>query len=220
MREPSVCGEVRHRFARHGLPADRIERVVGKLNDHWQAARAAALERGVTAAEAAARSDARLGAAGEIAAQVIAGLRQSSWWRRHPVLASTGVPVALPVVLIMGLALALAGLDAAVALAVPAGAHAQDLARIEQVVQAHVSDSQFMGAVLVARGPEIVLSKATVPRISNGTSRPRLRRASGLVRSPSSSRPPPGFSSRSGGGSRSATSSRSIFPKLPPRGRA
>lgn len=160
MREPSVCGEVRHRLARHGLPADRIERVVGKLNDHWQAARAAALERGVTAAEAAARSDARLGAAGEIAAQVIAGLRQSSWWRRHPVLASTGVPVALPVVLIMGLALALAGLDAAVALAVPAGAHAQDLARIEQVVQAHVSDNQFMGAVLVARGPEIVLSKA------------------------------------------------------------
>jgi CubicO group peptidase (beta-lactamase class C family) len=36
---------------------------------------------------------------------------------------------------------------------------AQDVARMEQVVQSHVSDNTFMGAVLVARGDEILLSK-------------------------------------------------------------
>src|ERR1700733_11057500 len=38
--------------------------------------------------------------------------------------------------------------------------HAQDnLPRMEQVVQSYVSDKQFMGSVLVARGETIVLDK-------------------------------------------------------------
>jgi CubicO group peptidase (beta-lactamase class C family) len=36
---------------------------------------------------------------------------------------------------------------------------AQDVARMEQVVQSYVSDKTFMGSVLVARGDEILLSK-------------------------------------------------------------
>ena len=36
---------------------------------------------------------------------------------------------------------------------------AQDVARMEQVVQSYVSDNKFMGSVLVARGDEVLLSK-------------------------------------------------------------
>src|ERR1700732_3292979 len=45
-------------------------------------------------------------------------------------------------------------------LAFSAPLHAQDnLPRMEQVVQSYVSDKQFMGSVLVARGETIVLDK-------------------------------------------------------------
>ena len=36
---------------------------------------------------------------------------------------------------------------------------AEDLARMEQVVQSYVSDKKFMGSVLLARGDEVLLSK-------------------------------------------------------------
>jgi CubicO group peptidase (beta-lactamase class C family) len=39
-------------------------------------------------------------------------------------------------------------------------AHAADVARMEQVVQARAADNQFMGAVLVAKGDDILLDKA------------------------------------------------------------
>lgn len=36
---------------------------------------------------------------------------------------------------------------------------AQDAARMDDVVQSYVREKTFMGAVLVARGPDIILSK-------------------------------------------------------------
>jgi CubicO group peptidase (beta-lactamase class C family) len=45
-----------------------------------------------------------------------------------------------------------------IALVIAAASFAQDVSRMDQVVQAHVP-KQFMGAVLVARGSEIMLSK-------------------------------------------------------------
>jgi CubicO group peptidase (beta-lactamase class C family) len=44
-------------------------------------------------------------------------------------------------------------------LAVPLLANAQDAARMEQLIQARVADKSFMGAVLVARDNEVLLSK-------------------------------------------------------------
>ena len=41
-----------------------------------------------------------------------------------------------------------------------AGAIAQDLARMEQVIQSHVSAGTFMGTVLVARDGAVVFDKA------------------------------------------------------------
>jgi CubicO group peptidase (beta-lactamase class C family) len=48
----------------------------------------------------------------------------------------------------------------AVVLATAAGAVAQDTARMEQVIQSHVSAGTFMGTVLVARDGKVVLDKA------------------------------------------------------------
>jgi CubicO group peptidase (beta-lactamase class C family) len=46
-----------------------------------------------------------------------------------------------------------------IALLLAATGLAQDVARMEQVVQSYVSDKKFMGSVLVARGDEVLLSK-------------------------------------------------------------
>ena len=40
------------------------------------------------------------------------------------------------------------------------GSHAQDIARMEQVVQSHVTAGTFMGTVLVARDGAVVFDKA------------------------------------------------------------
>ena len=47
----------------------------------------------------------------------------------------------------------------AIALSIAAGCLAQDVARMEQVVESYVSDKSFMGSVLVARGDRTLLSK-------------------------------------------------------------
>lgn len=47
----------------------------------------------------------------------------------------------------------------AILLLVSSGGWAQDIARMEQVVQSYTANRQFMGSVLVAKGPEVLLSK-------------------------------------------------------------
>jgi hypothetical protein len=46
-----------------------------------------------------------------------------------------------------------------IAVLTAAAGFAQDVARMEQVIQAEVSGKKFMGSVLVARGNEVLLSK-------------------------------------------------------------
>ena len=46
-----------------------------------------------------------------------------------------------------------------VAVHLAAAGLAQDVSRMDQVVQSYVSDKKFMGSVLVARGTEVLLSK-------------------------------------------------------------
>src|SRR6266850_6040382 len=76
---------------------------------------------------------------------------------------------------------------------------AQDVARMDQVVQSYVSTGTFAGSVLVARGSDMIVSKGyglanvewNVPRVRAHDSRWR--------RSRSSSRPPRSSSSKSAG---------------------
>jgi CubicO group peptidase (beta-lactamase class C family) len=46
-----------------------------------------------------------------------------------------------------------------IALLLAAAGLAQDVSRMDQVVQPYVADKKFMGSVLVARGGEVLLSK-------------------------------------------------------------
>jgi len=47
----------------------------------------------------------------------------------------------------------------AIVLLVACRGWAQDVARMEQVIQAYTANQRFMGAVLVAKGTEVVLNK-------------------------------------------------------------
>src|SRR5262249_53252893 len=46
------------------------------------------------------------------------------------------------------------------ALAIPLACIAQDVARMDQIVQSYVANRQFMGSVLVARGDQVLFSKS------------------------------------------------------------
>jgi hypothetical protein len=111
MREPACCAEVRSRLACHGLPSDRIERVMRELAEHWEDLRAEAMERGLSASEASAEADARLGRPGRLAADVLIGLREGSWLGRHPILALCVVPLFLAPLLMAVVVFPLWGLD-------------------------------------------------------------------------------------------------------------
>jgi CubicO group peptidase (beta-lactamase class C family) len=52
-----------------------------------------------------------------------------------------------------------AALRVLVLLAASCAAWAQDVARLDQIVRAHLPNHRFMGSVLVARGPDVILSK-------------------------------------------------------------
>jgi hypothetical protein len=95
MLEPACCSEVRLRLARHGLPAERIDRVAHELAEHWEDLRAAALDRNGSAAEADASANERLGHPERLATEVISGLRRSSWLGRHPIAGICLVPLLL-----------------------------------------------------------------------------------------------------------------------------
>ena len=76
---------------------------------------------------------------------------------------------------------------------------AQDVARMDQVVQSYVSNGTFAGSVLVARGSDVIVSKGY--GLANvGWNVPRVRaHGSRWRRSRSSSRPPRSSSSKSAG---------------------
>ena len=111
MREPGCCAEVRLRLARHGLPADRIDRVAHELAEHWLDLRAAALDRTGSPAEADAGANERLGSPERLATEVIAGLRQSSWLGRHPFVGMCLVPLLLTPLVMGAIAGPLWGMD-------------------------------------------------------------------------------------------------------------
>src|SRR4026209_234367 len=86
MREPLCCRRVAQRLADHGMPASRIKRISRELAEHWEDIHATALRNGHSPTEAAAQADARLGQPDQLAANIIDGMRRSSWLGRHPVL--------------------------------------------------------------------------------------------------------------------------------------
>lgn len=111
MPEPACCAEVRLRLARHGLPADRIDRVAHELAEHWLDLRAAALDRTSSPAEADESANERLGSPEHLASEVISGLKRSSWLGRHPFAGLCLLPLLLAPLVMGAIAGPLWGLD-------------------------------------------------------------------------------------------------------------
>jgi hypothetical protein len=111
MDKPIYCQEVGKRLARHGMPAWRIERVTDELTEHWEDLYCGALERGLSSDEALIEADQRIGKPEQLATAAIAGLRRSTWFGRHPLIAICIVPMILPVLLMVLVALPMLWLD-------------------------------------------------------------------------------------------------------------
>ena len=94
---PLGIQEIEGRLLELGCPPGRWEREVRELAEHHQDLKAAALQEGVSEAEAEARATQLLGEAATLAGQLAAAARQSSWWGRHRIIAYCLLP--LPAIL-------------------------------------------------------------------------------------------------------------------------
>lgn len=93
MREPTCCLRVRHRLSRHGFAPARIDSIVQELAEHWQDLQSAALDQGMTKAEASVHADHHLGDPDRLSGDIIERARVSSWMGRHPVLSIVVLPL-------------------------------------------------------------------------------------------------------------------------------
>ena len=111
MREPAMIALFERRLVELGCPSAQLRSNVRELGEHHEDLKCAALEEGLSEAEAEARADKLLGEPADLAGQISAVLRQSSWWGRHPVIAFCLLPLlAMPIMAMLGLAIdALAG---------------------------------------------------------------------------------------------------------------
>ncbi len=92
MRDPAVIARFERRLVELGCPAAQLRSNVRELGEHHDDLKHAALEEGLSESDAEARADELLGEPDNLAAQICAVLRQSSWWGRHPVIAFCLLP--------------------------------------------------------------------------------------------------------------------------------
>lgn len=93
MPNVSAIRTFEQRLRELGCPAAQLERRVRELADHHADLKEAALQDGLSEAEAEARADQRLGEPVVLAEQVARMLRQSSWLGRHRALAFGLLPI-------------------------------------------------------------------------------------------------------------------------------
>ena len=103
MPEARVIEQLRRRLVELGCPAAQLQRIVREVADHREDLKQAALEDGLAPAGAEVRADTQLGSADDLAERLIAVLRQSSWWGRHPLVNFCALPVLVnPVLGLLG----------------------------------------------------------------------------------------------------------------------
>ena len=89
---------LRRRLVELGCPIAPVRRLVQEVADHQEDLKQAAMSEGLSGVDAEARANAQLGDPLTLAEQLMAALRRSSWWGRHPVVGFCGLPVlAVPV---------------------------------------------------------------------------------------------------------------------------
>jgi hypothetical protein len=86
MPDTAVIAQFERRLVELGCPWRRLREKVRELAEHHQDLKQAALEEGLTDAEAEGRADAQLGDPMVLAENAVMLLRQSSWWGRHPII--------------------------------------------------------------------------------------------------------------------------------------
>jgi hypothetical protein len=93
MHDAVARGQFERRLVELGCPASRLREKVRELAEHYQDLKEAALEQGLTEAEAQAWAEAQLGDAVLLAENAVAMLRQASWWGRHPIIGFCLLPL-------------------------------------------------------------------------------------------------------------------------------
>jgi hypothetical protein len=108
MRDSTVIALFERRLAEFGFRDARLRSCARELCEHREDLKQAALEEGMSEADAEARAEKLLGEPYALAAQISAVLRQSSWYGRHPVITFCLLPL-VGMLLMMALGL---GVDA------------------------------------------------------------------------------------------------------------
>lgn len=107
---PDYIAQLRFRLLELGCPAARLQRMIREVADHREDLEQAALAEGLSAAEAGAQTDERLGNPQTLAEHLMTSQRQASWCGRHRVIAFGLLPLlTFPILwaLVLGLDLAL-----------------------------------------------------------------------------------------------------------------
>jgi hypothetical protein len=108
MRDSTVIALFERRLAEFGFRDARLRSCARELREHHEDLKQAALEEGMSEADAEARAEELLGEPYALAAQISAALRRSSWWGRHPVITFCLLPL-VGILIMMPLSL---GIDA------------------------------------------------------------------------------------------------------------
>ena len=93
MRNAIAIEQFERRLIELGCPGRRLRASVQELGDHCQDLHAAALAEGCSESDAAARATVQLGHPVVLAENLVLGLRQASWWGRHPIIGLCLCPV-------------------------------------------------------------------------------------------------------------------------------
>jgi hypothetical protein len=99
MPSAPFIAQFERRLAEMGCPARRLREKVRELADHYEDLKLAALEDGLPENEAGALAAAKLGDPVVLAENIMTGVRQSSWWGRHPFIGFCLLPPLVSVVL-------------------------------------------------------------------------------------------------------------------------
>src|SRR5262245_3309324 len=112
MPEATWIRELRRRLVRHGLPRQRLERILREVEEHWEDVHACASKQGLDTQAARAQADAALGHPASLADSFAAQLRRSAWLGRYRWFALAVMPTMLLLVVLAVIALPLWGIDA------------------------------------------------------------------------------------------------------------
>jgi hypothetical protein len=111
MHEPPCIARLREQLHQHGLPRQRLERILREVAEHWEDAYACALEQGLDARAARAQADAAIGNPAMLAGSFVTQLRCNTWLGRHRWLTLAVLPTLLLVVVFAVMALPMWGID-------------------------------------------------------------------------------------------------------------